>query len=408
MFLDSDQRRYFVPCPDCGHMQYLRWANIRWSDNDPETAAYCCESCGVLIPHSQKRWMVERGEWRATAPMKGRHAGFHIWAAYSYSPNAGWPHLVAEFLESKTNPEALKTFVNTVLGECWEEEYSAKVGADGLAARAEGYAPGRLPTGALVVTAGVDVQDNRIAVTLVGWGPTTGNEEAWVIDHLEIYGDPGRPQLWAQLEDVITRPIPQEHGEPVLPKVVAIDSGGHYTQEVYSFVRDRRARGVIAIKGQSQRNKAAIGKPSRVDFNWRGRTVKRGAEVYPVGSDTIKTTVYSRLKVEQPGPGFVHFHTDLPRSYYEQLTSEVKQTVYRHGFPQSQWVLKSGMRNEALDTFVYAYAGLQLLYTRYNRVTIWQQLEQGLKEPGRKPSPRMAPAPSPASISAGRNFASGW
>jgi phage terminase large subunit GpA-like protein len=104
MFNESDQRRYFVPCPDCGHMQYLKWSHLRWRDNNPETAHYVCEECGVCIEHRHKRWMVERGEWRPTAPGNGKHAGFHIWAAYSYSPNATWSHLVAEFLEAKTNP----------------------------------------------------------------------------------------------------------------------------------------------------------------------------------------------------------------------------------------------------------------------------------------------------------------
>ncbi|MGA1718783.1 MAG: terminase gpA endonuclease subunit, partial [Aquiluna sp.] len=129
MFLQTDQRRYFVPCPDCGHMQYLKWPNIKWRDGDPETASYCCEKCGVWIPHSKKRWMVERGEWRPTAPGNGRHVGFHIWAAYSYSPNATWPNLVEEFLDAKNDAEQLKTFVNTVLGETWEDEYASKIGA---------------------------------------------------------------------------------------------------------------------------------------------------------------------------------------------------------------------------------------------------------------------------------------
>ena len=114
-------------------MQYLKWANIRWTDNDPETAAYACESCGTLIPHSKKRWMVERGEWRATAPGNGKHAGFHIWAAYSYSPNARWADLVAEFLEAKSNPEQLRVWINTTLGQTWSDDYSSAMSAEGFA-----------------------------------------------------------------------------------------------------------------------------------------------------------------------------------------------------------------------------------------------------------------------------------
>lgn len=399
-FQQSDQRRFHVPCPHCGHRQWLKWANIRWTDDDPNTAAYACESCGALIEERYKPWLLANGEWVATAPGDGKTAGFHISSLYSPLGWKSWPEIVAEFLRAKRDPSLLKTWLNTQLAEPWEEEYSAKLSAEGLLARVETYAPGCLPSGAVVVTAGIDVQDNRVAISLVGWGP---GEEGWVLDHMEIYGDPGRPQLWTQVDAVISRPIPRDGGEPVLPRVVAIDSGGHYTHEVYAFARDRRNRGVIAIKGQSQRNKAAIGKPSRVDFNWRGRTVKRGAEVYPVGSDTIKTTLYSRLRIEEQGPGFLHFHADLTGNYFEQLTAEVKQTTYRHGFPVSQWVLKPGMRNEALDCLVYSYSALQLLYTRYPRASFWEQVGK----PATVTPVRMSPATVTASISGG-GFVSGW
>ena len=117
-------------------MQYLRWAQFKWENDDPDTVHYQCESCTKAIPHNKKRWMVERGEWRATAPGKSKHVGFHIWAAYSYSPNASWANLVEEFLLSKDDPEQLKTWINTILGETWEDEYQAKVGADALMIRA--------------------------------------------------------------------------------------------------------------------------------------------------------------------------------------------------------------------------------------------------------------------------------
>ena len=384
MFGESDQRRFYVPCSDCGHMQYLRWANIRWTDNDPQTAAYACESCGVLIPHTKKRWMVERGEWRATAPGNGRHAGFHIWAAYSYSPNATWPHLVEEFLEAKTNPEALKTWVNTVLGETWEEDYASKIGAEALLERCEDYAPGVLPAGALAVTVGVDVQGgggtlgDRLAISVWAWGR---KEEGWLIHHEEIFGDPTRSEVWRQLDEVLLRQWPHELGTSLRADVVAVDSGGHAVAEVYQYARERQAQGVIAIKGQSQRNKPPIGKPSKVDINAQGRTLKRGAAVYPVGSDTIKTTLFGRLRHSEPGEGFLHFHMKTGSDYFEQLTAEKQALVFRRGYPERVWVKKPSARNEALDCLVYAYAGLNRLYQRYDRRTIWDQLERRLEKP---------------------------
>jgi len=398
MFGETDQRRYFVPCPDCNHKQYLKWANMRWSDNDPSTAAYCCESCGVLIPHSKKRWMVENGEWLATAPGNGRHIGFHIWAAYSYSPNATWPHLVEEFLEAKTNPEALKTWVNTVLGETWEEDYASKIGADALLERCEAYEPDVLPAGALALTAGVDVQDNRLAVSVWGWGR---DEEGWLIHHQEIFGDPARAEVWKQLDELVLREWPHELNGKLRPDVVAIDSGGHMTNEVYQYARERGRQGVVAIKGSSQRGKPPIGKASKVDLNSAGKSLKRGASVYPVGGDTIKTTLFGRLRHNEIGPGFLHFHNETGTEYFEQLTAEKQALRFVKGFPVREWVKKPSARNEALDCLVYAYAALNLMYQRYDRRTIWDQLERRLEQP-------TAPLRSKKAAAAGPAFVNNW
>lgn len=385
-FLTSDQRRYFVPCPHCGHKQWLRWAQIKWHDDDPQTAAYACEECGVLIEERYKSEMLAAGEWRPTAASDGRTAGFHLSSLYSPLGWKSWAEIVGEFLAAKADAALLKTFVNTVLGETWEEDYSAKLGAGDLQQRVEFYQAGVAPARALAVTAGVDVQDNRLAITLYGWGR---DEESWVIDHMEIFGDPAQTKVWTQLDEVLLKPVAHELAEPIKIAAAAIDSGGHFTSEVYAYCRDRRQHGVFAIKGQSQRGKAPIGKPSKVDFNWKGRTIKGAAEVYPVGSDTIKSTIYARLKLNAPGPGYLHFHGELSADFFEQLTAEKQVTRYVKGFPVREWVKKSGARNEALDCAVYAYAALHWLYSRYNRRTIWDQFERALKitEPQPKAEP---------------------
>lgn len=375
-FLASDQRRYFVPCPHCTEMQWLKWSNIKWHDDDPATAAYMCEACGVLIEERHKTDMLARGEWRGTAEGDGRTAGFHLSSLYSPLGWKSWSAIVAEFMAAKGDAPSLKTWVNTTLGETWEDEYSAKIGADGLQARVEFYDPKVLPARVLVVTAGVDVQDNRLAVSLYGWGR---DEECWTVAHQEIYGDPARPEVWKQLDDLLATPLAHDLAEPLTVAAACVDSGGHHTHDVYAYARDRRARHVMAIKGQSQRGKPAISKPSRVDLNWRGKVLKSSAEVWPVGVDTIKSVLYARLKHNEPGPGYVHFHAELPGEYFEQLTAEKQVTKYVKGFPVREWTKKSGARNEALDCAVYAYAALQSLYLRYNRRTIWEQLERALK-----------------------------
>jgi phage terminase large subunit GpA-like protein len=393
-FNRSDQRKYHVPCPHCGHHQHLRWSQLKWTDDDPDTAAYACEECGVLIEERYKTDMLAAGEWRAMAPGDGKTAGFHINSLYSPLGWKAWSEIVAEFLQAKGDAALLKTFVNTVLGETWEEEYASKLGADDLKNRVEFYTAGVAPARALVVTAAVDVQDNRLAVKLVGWGR---DEEGWVIDHMEIYGDPAQPKVWQQLDEVILKPVAHELAEPVKIAATAIDSGGHFTSEVYAYCRDRRSHGVFAIKGQSQRGKPPIGKATKVDLNWKGRTIKSGAEVYPVGSDTIKSTLFARLKLNQPGPGYLHFHAELPSDYFDQLTAEKQITRYVKGFPVREWVKKSGARNEALDVMVYNYAALNWLYTRHNRRTCWDQWEKSLNittktEPDKPPVAQNKPA----------------
>lgn len=371
----SDQRRFFVPCPHCGHMQWLRWTNLKWDNDDPHTAAYACEDCGALIEERHKTDMLKAGEWRPTAKSDGRTVGFHLSSLYSPLGWKSWAEIVAEFMQAKGDAPLLKTFVNTVLGETWEDDYAAKIGAGELQQRVEFYQPGIAPARALAITAGVDVQDNRLAVSLYGWGR---DEESWLIDHMEIYGDPAQPKVWQQLDEVILKPVPHEISEPIKLAATAIDSGGHFTNEVYAYARERKKHNVFAIKGQSQRGKPPIGKPTKVDLNWKGQKLSKSAEVYPVGSDTIKSTVFARLKLNEPGPGYIHFHAEAGAEYFEQLTAEKQITRYVKGFPVREWVKKSGARNEALDCKVYAYAAMQWLYTRFNRRTIWDQFEKSL------------------------------
>jgi len=375
LFDQSDQRRYYVPCPHCNHMQYLRWPNMRWENDDPLTASYACEECGELIPHSKKRWMVERGEWRPTQPGNGRHVGFHIWAAYSYSPNAEWSNLVEEFLLSKNDPEQLKTWINTTLGECWEDEYASKVGADGLMERAatENYKRGEPPNLALMLSLGCDVQDDRLSMSIWGIGR---NEEMFLVDRKVIYGSPARADVWKQLDEVLMDKYKNDEGFEMKIETAAIDTGGHFTQEVYQYVRERSHLGLIGIKGVGQKGKPPLGKPTKVDINFSGRALKRGVQLFPVGVDTIKTTLHNKLKDAELGQGYIHFYPTITPDYFQELTAERQVLRYKHGYQERVWVKKSNARNEALDEMVYAYAAFCRFRQKYDRRTIWDQLEK--------------------------------
>jgi phage terminase large subunit GpA-like protein len=383
----SDQRRFYVPCPCCSVMQWLKWPQLKWENNEPATAAYECEVCHERFAEIHKPAMLRNGEWRATAPSNGKTAGFQLSGLYSPLGWLSWADMVDDFLRAKTDAPMLKSFVNTRLAETWEEDFASKVSADGLLDRCEHYQAAMVPEGGLALTVGVDVQDNRLAISVWAWGR---EEEGWLLDHQEIYGDPSRQELWKQLDEVVLREWPHAVGPAIRPDVVAIDSGGHFTAEVYQYARERARQGVVAIKGQSQRGKPPIGKGSKVDVNHQGRTLKRGAVVYMVGGDTVKTTLFGRLKHSEQGAGFLHFHMGTTGEYFEQLTAEKQVLRYnRGGFPTREWVKKPSARNEALDCLVYAYAALNLMYQRFDRRTIWDQLEKRLEGTGKKKKPAL-------------------
>jgi phage terminase large subunit GpA-like protein len=400
LFKDTNQQRYFVPCPDCNHFQYLRWDNMKWVDDDPSTASYACESCGVLIPHSKKRWMVERGEWRATAEGKDKHVGFHIWAAYSYSPNASWSNLVEEWLASKDNPEQLRTYINTVLGEVWQDEYETKIGANALMDRAasETYKQGVPPKDVLILVAGIDTQDDRLSLSV--WGVGKG-EEMFLIDRVKIYGTPSRPDVWQQLDEIISSPYTNEDGIEMKIEIAAIDTGGHFTDEVYRYAKDRMNLGVIAIKGVARlKSDVFLSKPNKIETNSVGKSLKRSVLLFSVSVNKVKTHLHRRLKEAEPGQGYLHFYPTITSDYFEELTAEREVRKVKNGYQADRvWMKKSGVRNEALDEMVYAYASLQRLYQIYDRRTIWKQLEnrrdQALKKAGKDDLIENKPVESP-------------
>jgi len=388
----SDQRRYYVPCPDCGEMQWLQWSRLKWDNLKPETARYECEKCGSKIEERHKPQMLLAGEWRATAPSNGKTAGFHLSGLYSPLGWLSWEQLVDDFLRAKSDAPMLKSFVNTRLAETWEEDYASKVSADGLFAKREDYEPGVCPDGVLLLTSGVDVQDNRLAVSVWGWGR---EEEGWLIWHQELFGDPTQPEVWGQLDHVLDTGWAKASGSELKISQMAIDSGGHCTHESYNYARERARQGAVVIKGSSKRNGPAVGKGSKVDVNWKGRIIKRGVALFIVGSDTIKTTLFGRLKHEESK---LHFGLAADEEYYRQLTAEKQSLRYVKGFPVREWVKKASERNEALDCAVYAYAALQLCYRRYNRATMWDQLsKQG------RPAPLRSKKEAPASA-----FTNNW
>ncbi len=344
-YMESDQRKYFVSCPDCHEEQVLRWANVRWYDDKPGTAEYMCDHCGSCWSDAMRYRAIRYGKWKATADGDGKTAGFHL--SGLYSPWTPLEEAVRDFLASKRDPMRLKTWVNTFLGETWEDQ-GEQVDEHDLMQRGEDWG-GELPEDVLLLTAGVDVQDDRLELEVVGWGR---GEESWSIDYQTLYGDPSTAELWMQLDEVLqTKYVHPTHGEMIL-RSTCVDSGGHYTQQVYNYCRSRAGRKVFAIKGVGGEGKPIAGKPTKNNIG--------KINLFPVGTDTTKELIYSRLKIQTPGEGYCHFPSGRSAEYYLMLTAEKKVTKYFKGRPKREWV-KIRTRNEALDCRVYATAALALM-----------------------------------------------
>jgi len=344
-YQQSDMRRFHVPCPECKKFQVLCWAQLKFDKAKPEAAYYECEHCQAKLGESDKQWMLARGEWWASAPFNGV-AGFHI--SELYSPWVRWSEMVASFLKAKRLPETLKVWVNTSLGETWKEA-SEGIDASGLLGRKENW--GRVaPDGVVVITAGVDVQGDRLEAEIVGWGV---GQESWSLQYHVIHGDPGQKQVWEDLDKVLEQRFRHPTGVTLQVGCACVDSAGHHTQAVYGYVKKRQMKRIFAIKGTSQTGKPIVGKWSR------NNALK--VKLFPIGTDTAKEAVYSRLKLTEPGAGYCHFPSHYTEDYFRQLTAERMVARFVKGFPKRVWEKPAGRRNEALDCRVYGLAALYIL-----------------------------------------------
>ena len=345
---ESDMRRFWVPCPHCQEMQVLEWSQVRWPEGEREKAYYKCIHCKGEIQDYQKSTMLARGEWRAGKPGKGKIAGFHLSSLYSPHGWTSWGDIAVEHGEVYRDPFRLKVWVNTKLGETWEDE-AEKIDGEGLMTRREDFGA-TLPAGIAVLTAGIDVQGDRLEVEIVGWGR---DEESWAVDYRVLSGDPSGLQVWRDLDDLLKNPFPHARAIPDLTiKAAAIDTGGHHTLQSYAFCRTRQERRVWAIKGIGGMGKPVW--PARSSRNNKGRV-----PLFIVGVDAAKEAIYSRLRLREAGPGFCHFPKDRDVEWFQQLTAESIETKYNKGRPTRVWIKKSHDRNEALDCRVYAMAALQ-------------------------------------------------
>jgi phage terminase large subunit GpA-like protein len=356
----SDMRKFWVPCHHCGEYQVLVFKQIVClEEKNPETAHYRCEHCDGLWNENDKRVAVTRGEWRAEKPFNG-HAGFHIWEAYS--PWSTMAEIMQSFFESKESPETLQTFVNTTLGETWQQG-GGVLDSDALFSRRETYTA--VPNSVLVLVAGVDVQADRLEYEVVGYGR---GEESWGIEFGVIWGDTELDSTWQSLTDELTKGFVRQDGVRLKVVATAVDSG-YRTQTVYGWCLRNRKHRWHAVKGTDTLGTPAVMAPSKKKTAWEGVTI----DVFMIGTHEAKTTIYNRLQTEQPGERYCHWSESYDLEYFEQLTSERKVREYVKGFARDTWIKKPGVRNEALDIRVYALVALLILNP------VWSAIEKRLQ-----------------------------
>lgn len=342
---DSTMGQWSISCPSCGQFQPYSWAQIRF-----EPVGMECVSCKTH--HTEIEWKSRPGKWIHRNP-DAMKIGFHLNALAS--PWERWDKIIVDFKDAKKKgQENLKTWKNTTLGESWEEKQSDQDHTK-LVARRERYNCD-IPDGVLVLTASVDVQDDRLEVEVVGWGI---DEISWGISYKVFYGDPGQKAVWDQVDTFLEKEWLLNDGNKIIVSATCIDSGGHHTSEVYDFCKEREHRRIFAIKGKGGSGVPFINKPSKVG--------RQNVHLFSIGVDEGKDLIASRLKNESSDkPGYCHFPLEPEKGYDEAffvgLTAEYKKTRWINGVPKQQWVKRtSGIRNEPLDLRNYATAALRIL-----------------------------------------------
>ncbi len=360
-YLKSDQRMYFIPCPKCGKEHVWKWENVKWDKDEegnalPMTARLECPYCNEVIRGAYKPNMelLQKGRWKATNP-DSRIKGYHINSLCS--PWVNLYALVEEFLTATKNrdKEGLMEFINLKLGEAWDERAGEEDIWEHLHKRREYYIDEvNLPNGVLILTAGVDVQHDRLECTIYGWGD---GKECWGIEHRIIYGSPDKEETWQQLDGLLQQTRTLANGAQLPIACTCVDSGdGRFTQDVYRYTKAREHLRVFSIKGRG-----GVGVPF---INTPTKSNAVGAYLFSLGVDSGKSLLMSRLRIEDEGAGFVHYPRQSERgfneTFFQQLTAEVYEQKFEKGVIKQSWI-KIRERNEALDCAIYATAALEIL-----------------------------------------------
>ena len=364
----STMEEWCLACPKCGEYNPLTWGAIKFEkdgNGEYQMQGMECERC--LEVSKEYEWKANDGKWIAKKPENKEKRGFHL--NELASPWSSWESIMKDFLAKKDNPQMLKTWVNTSLGESWEEQ--SEIDAGEIVSKRREYYNCEVPSDVLVLTCSVDVQDNRLEYEVCGWGR---GFESWGIRYGVIMGNPTENYVWNQLDLILDKQYTKENGDLLKIMCCCVDSG-YLTDEVYKYCKPREMKRIFAIKGVAGNAVPLVKIPKRRE---------NGVFLFNVGVDTGKDTIMSWLKIEHEGDGFCHFPIEVDRgydlTYFEGLTSEKRITKYKNGKPYMIWAkIKSGARNEPLDLRNYNTAAINILNPQ------WDLLEDAEEKPIAEP-----------------------
>lgn len=381
LFNTSDKRRWHAPCPMCEHEQTYKWGGpdfdfgVKWDKRDPATAYYLCEQCHKKILNFQKYEMNLQGRWIKTAvPEFMSVAGYHFTQVFSNFVT--WSSMVESWLKSHKDPSKLQVFINTRLGETFEDR-TDQVTDDSMLDRREEYGP-LVPVGAWVLTAFADVQHDRIEVQVSGWGREL---EHWVVEYKVLRGSPLMPQVWQELHEFLTRPREHESGLKLKIMASGVDSGA-WQPEVYNFVRPRKSLNIFATKGHSSSGNPVMAEKSSKNV-WKDSKV----HLYMIGTDTAKAYIFRCLLVQEYGPAYMHYYLNAPEGcvslddyFFAGLTNAKRINTSKNPLkPKLEWKKKvpSG-HDEQLDCMVGNLAMLHWLmqYSDFNLNRMCERMQR--------------------------------
>lgn len=380
---DSDQRRYFVPCPQCGHMHVLMWGNFKIPKDEKGKGSasqvyMVCPECGGKIEERHKTFMLNNGEWRATATdnINPKKRGYHISTLYSPLGFYSWTSIAEQWLKVGKNQRRLKTFINTILGETFEE-LGEGIEVETLLRRREVY-DCEVPDDVYLLTCAVDVQGDRLEYDIKGWGI---NRERWGIQYGVIMGDPGRADTWSILDGVLFRKYLRKDGQALEIMSTCIDSGGHHTKHVYAYCKKNEFRRVWAIKGKGGSGPFVIRPKKRNEA---------GTYLFVLNVDVGKDAIASDLLMPEPGQNYCHYALEsnrgYDRGYFEGLTAEHRTIHYVRGQSTINWKKRyEGARNEPFDLENYNLAAYEIYNPNIEMIAEALKEASGEREQQTKP-----------------------